>query len=243
YSIAKHEKTKFAKSEITKLVQKYKKERDEAFRKGESTRDKLKLVEITTRTQIEELRQKVRDLSKENRILSKTLKTYRIELGLESDPRFRGKMTKDVVKELQEKEEECRDLAEENSSLKFKLAETTSEFDQIVTSKSTLQEKLQAIETEMQELIGENASTLKLLEETKLHRDEVEQANMFLRQALSQKQEMKHFSNKYVQTMTSIPVYQKAYRRSSRELVTSQLLFHQETEKMRKKFEELPKMN
>ncbi|XP_043940792.1 cingulin-like [Protopterus annectens] len=228
------------KSEVVKLLQKYKKERDDAFRKGETSRDKLRLIEIATKSYTTELRQKIKELSDENTKLVKTIKKLRTDLGLESDPRFRGKIPKDLIKELQEKEEECRSLIEENNQLNLRITELTVECEQVQKWKRVLESRLQAVQSEMQDLIREKGLALHLWEETKAQRDELEQANKSLWQSVMKKEEKrKDLASKSVQTVTSIPIYRRICSNKLRELEISLQLHKKETEKVRTQFENL----
>ncbi|MGH0174577.1 UNVERIFIED_CONTAM: hypothetical protein FKN15_009135 [Acipenser sinensis] len=79
----------------------------------------MKLAEAMAKSQTDELKQKAKELKLENKELRKTVKKLRTDLGLESDPKFKGKMTMDIVIELQEKEQQRDCLAEENDVKTF----------------------------------------------------------------------------------------------------------------------------
>ncbi|XP_069498262.1 peptidoglycan DL-endopeptidase CwlO-like [Ambystoma mexicanum] len=218
--VVRKKKKSMSSSEVGKFLQKCQKERDEAFRREESSRDKLKRLEAATKTQILELKHRVKETTTENKILHKTIKRLRVELGLEISPRFKGKMTKDIIRELHDKEDQCLRLLEENSHLTFRLKEVVPGLAQVHKLKKDLESQLQASASKTQDLTSENARLSKLLEETEQERDEMARINLELRKSI---EETKQFSSKAVQTTTSIPIhFQNTYRSVPRDQRGSQ---------------------
>ncbi|XP_069089463.1 peptidoglycan DL-endopeptidase CwlO-like [Pleurodeles waltl] len=218
--VGRRKKRHMSSSEVSRFLQKCQKERDEAFRREESSRDRLKRLEASTKTQIAELKHRVKETTNENKILHKTIKRLRVELGLEISPRFKGKMTKDIIRELHDKEDQCLRLLEENSHLTFRLKEVVPSLAQVNKLKKDLEGQLQATSVKTQDLLAENARLSKLLEETEQERDEMARINLELRKSI---ESTKHFSSRSVQTTTSIPInFQNTYRSIPREQRSSQ---------------------
>ncbi|XP_051788923.1 uncharacterized protein zgc:113691 [Erpetoichthys calabaricus] len=218
--------------DVLKLLEKYKKERDEAFQKEESLRDKMKLSEIITRTHAESLKHKVRDLTVENKDLRRTVKRLRIEMGLEYDPKFKGKTTKDIIGMLREKEQQSSHLSEENGSLNHQINQLTTALNSSVLARRTLEEQLSSVQYEMKELTKKYGRLLKLWEDTKVQRHERVLMTNF--PGITPKSSPKEVCDKSVQTVTSISQYQRFPRTSSWELVQ----FQGESEKLKKKFQD-----
>ncbi|KAE8610268.1 hypothetical protein XENTR_v10012066 [Xenopus tropicalis] len=206
--------------EISRFLQKCQKERDEAYRREESARDKLKRLEISMRSQIQELKTKLKEVTNENKALNKAVKKLRLDLGLEGNPKFKGKMTKDIIKELQDKEEQCSRLKEDNHSLSVQLKGMIPVITQTQKQKVEVEKQLQNIERKMQELQNENIHTSQLLQDTQRERDEFEKAYIMLKKSI---EEAKQHINRSVQTTTSIPVnMQSSYKRMPRDTPSSQ---------------------
>ncbi|XP_029474377.1 uncharacterized protein LOC115100199 [Rhinatrema bivittatum] len=198
-------------SEVKRFLQKCQKERDEALRREASSSDKLKTLQTTTRTRIQELKQQLKETTQENKVLAATVKRLRIELGLEISPRFKGKMTRDIIRELRDREEQCVRLGEQNDLFSLKQKETGLLLAQTQKLSKELAEQLQAAESKVEELSTENTRLSKLLQETEEQREELALANLLLRKSL---EEPKQLASRSVQTTTSIPVtFQSTYLR------------------------------
>ncbi|KAM4722921.1 uncharacterized protein WCC33_009106 [Rhinophrynus dorsalis] len=206
--------------EVSRYVQRCQKERDEAFRREESARDKLKHIEATTRSQIQELKMKLKDITSENKTLHRTVKKLRLELGLEVNPKFKGKMTRDIIRELHVQEDQCSRLREDNQLLSVQLREMIPIIDQTQKHKMEIETKLESMENKLQELTNENNRISQLLKESQKEREELEKANLILKKSI---EDNKQVTNRSVQTTTSIPVtLQSSYKRISRDTSSSQ---------------------
>ncbi|XP_018115419.1 probable DNA double-strand break repair Rad50 ATPase [Xenopus laevis] len=217
YSLAKPYTTSY---EISRFLQKCQKERDEAYRREELARDKLNRLEITARSQIQELKTKLKEVTNESKALHRTVKKLRLDLGLEGNPKFKGKMTKDVIKELQEKEEQCSRLKEDNGALSVQLKAMIPVITQTQKQKAEVEKQLQNSERKLQELQNENHHTSQLLQDSQRERDEFEKAYIILKKSID---EAKQHVNRSVQTTTSIPVsMQSSIKRIPRDTPSSQ---------------------
>ncbi|XP_061653865.1 uncharacterized protein zgc:113691 [Phyllopteryx taeniolatus] len=126
-----------SKFETLKLLEKCRKERDDAVHRETVLRHKLRQYESRLRS-TETLKQKLKTLTADNKELRKQVKALRKEIGLECSPRFHGKTTKDVVNDLHEKERACDVLIEKAAELSLTVDELTSELANAVTSKTLL---------------------------------------------------------------------------------------------------------
>ncbi|KAM5148484.1 uncharacterized protein ACMZJ9_012081 [Mantella aurantiaca] len=205
--------------EVSRYVIKCQKERDDALRREESARDKLKHLEVSSRSQIQELKTKVKDLTGENKSLHRTVKKLRTEVGLEGNPKFKGKITKDIIKELQEREDECSHLKEDNQLLSVQLREMVSIIAQNQKQKGEMQTQLRDVTTKTQDLSNENAHLSQILQECRKEKEDIERAHLMLRKSIEDAKKVTHRS---VQTTTSIPVtLQSTYKKVSRESSSS----------------------
>ncbi|KAG8436879.1 hypothetical protein GDO86_007825 [Hymenochirus boettgeri] len=205
--------------EVSRFVQKCQKERDEAFRREESARDKLKQLDISTRSHIQELKAKLKEVTSESKSLHRTVKKLRLELGLEENPRFTGKVTKDIIKELQEQEEQCSQLKEENTLISVQLREIIPVLTQTQKQKAEVEKQLEDLEKKMRQLQNENNQVSQLLEDSQKVNNELEKANIMLKKSI---EDAKHYTNRSVQTTTSIPVtLQSSYKKIPRDLGNS----------------------
>lgn len=107
---------KVSKFETLKLLEKCRKERDDALHRENVLREKLRQYESRLRS-TESLKQKLKTLTMDNKELRKQVKTLRTEIGLEASPKFNGKTTKDIISDLHEKERECNSLVEKTGKL------------------------------------------------------------------------------------------------------------------------------
>ncbi|KAM4021962.1 uncharacterized protein ACNLHF_027265 isoform 2-T2 [Anomaloglossus baeobatrachus] len=206
--------------EVSRIVLKCQKERDDALRREESSRDKLKLLEVSSRSQIQELKAKLKELTNENKNLHRTVKKLRLDLGLEGNPRFKGKMTKDVIKELYEQEDTCSHLKENNQLLSVQLREMVPIIVQTQQQKSELQTQLKDMERKMRDLAKENNKLEQFLQESRKEREELERVHMMLKKSI---EDAKTVTSRSVQTTTSIPVtLPTTYKKISRESSSSQ---------------------
>ncbi|XP_072275774.1 uncharacterized protein [Pyxicephalus adspersus] len=206
--------------EVSRYVLKCQKERDDALRREESARDKLKHLEVSFRSQIQELKAKVKDLTSENKSLHRTVKKLRTEVGLEGNPKFKGKMTKDIVKELHELESQCSQLKEDNQLLSIQLREIVPTIAQNQKQKGELETQLQDTKNKMQDLANENTHLSQLLQESHKEKEDTERALFMLKKSIEDAKKLTHRS---VQTATSIPVIlQPIYKKVSRESSSSQ---------------------
>ncbi|XP_068098516.1 uncharacterized protein [Hyperolius riggenbachi] len=206
--------------EVSRYVIKCQKERDDALRREESARDKLKRLEVSSRNQIQELKAKVKELTTENKTLQKTAKKLRLEVGLEGNPKFKGKVTKDIIKELQDMEEQCSQLKEDNQLLSVQLREMVPVLAQVRKQKSTLQTQLDDTLKKTQDLSNENSHLTQLLQESCKEKEDLDRAYLSLKKSIEDPKKVTHRS---VQTTTSIPVtLQPTFKRASRESAGSQ---------------------
>ncbi|XP_055497231.1 uncharacterized protein LOC129700677 isoform X1 [Leucoraja erinacea] len=136
------------KSETKKLLLKYRKERDEASKRGEFNRDKLNVIRTSMASQIRELKEKVKALNSENKDLHKTIKKLQPELQLDTDSRLTSKLTKEVVKELKERAERCKSLQQENSRLNQEIDKLASELVQAENVRKLLEDRLLAAQSQ-----------------------------------------------------------------------------------------------
>ncbi|KAM9324708.1 uncharacterized protein PAF06_000790 [Gastrophryne carolinensis] len=189
--------------EVSRYVLKCQKERDDALRREESARDKLKRLEVSSRSQLQELKTKVKDLASENKSLHRTVKKLRTEVGLEENPKFKGKMTKDIIKDLNALDVECAKLKVENHLLSVQIREMVPIISQSQKQKAELQTQLQDMDMKIKDLSKENAHLSMLLQETRDAKEDLEMAHLSLKKSI---EEAKKHIHRSVQTNTSIPV-------------------------------------
>uniref|UniRef100_UPI00398F5EB1 paramyosin n=1 Tax=Pristiophorus japonicus TaxID=55135 RepID=UPI00398F5EB1 len=223
-----------SKSEVKKLLQKYKKERDEASRKGEMSRNKLQVIETATRAQIRELKERIKALKSDNKRLNNTITKLRPELQLDANVRLRGTLTREVVKELKERAERCKNLLQENTRLNREINQLTSDLTRAENVRKLLEERLQAAQSQVKSLSNEQDRVSKLWEEAKIEREQTMRINRLLRESLFNKQ-CHQTLDKCIQTIASIPIYRRFQKRNSEGTARQQEL-HQLTGKMKQRF-------
>ncbi|XP_032883991.1 autophagy-related protein 11-like isoform X1 [Amblyraja radiata] len=222
------------KSETKKLLLKYRKERDEASKRGEFNRDKLNVIRTSMASQIRELKEKVKALNSENKDLHKTIKKLQPELQLDTDSRLTSKLTKEVVKELKERAERCKSLQQENSRLNQEIDKLASELAQAENVRKLLEDRLLAAQSQVRSLSNEHERVLKLWEETKIQRDQTLRVNRLFRESLFSKEYCPQTLDKCVQTIASIPIYRRFQTRKP-EAAANLYDIHRETEKIKLK--------
>ncbi|XP_036409778.1 uncharacterized protein zgc:113691 [Megalops cyprinoides] len=191
---------KVTKYETLKLLEKCRKERDDAIHRENLLRDKLRHYESRMRS-TEALKQKLKNMSLDNKELRKTVKTLRADLGLESSPKFQGKTTKDIINDLHEKERQCSSLVEKAGKLSLTIDDLTSELANTVTSKTILEEQVESLQQNLKDMTNNQRRLLKLWEDKKAQREQLSLP------AIAQKQ--RPVAHKGVQTEMSINLTQK----------------------------------
>ncbi|XP_076831834.1 uncharacterized protein LOC143477196 [Brachyhypopomus gauderio] len=161
---------KVSKYETSKLLERCRRERDEAMQRESVLREKLRQYESRTRS-TEALRHKLKTMTLDNKELRKQVKTLRSDIGLESNPKFQGKTTKDVMTELQEKERQCSSLVEKTGRLSLRIDELTSELANTITSKTLLEEQVHSLQHNLKDMTNNQRRLLKLWEDKKSHRE------------------------------------------------------------------------
>ncbi|XP_051866693.1 uncharacterized protein zgc:113691 [Pristis pectinata] len=229
------QKNTLTKYETKKLLLKYRKERDEASRKGEVNRNKLHVIQTSMGSQIRELKEKIKALNSENKDLHKTIKKLRPELQLDTNPKLRSKLTKEVVKELRERAERCKNLQQENARLNQEIDNLTSVLAQAENVRKVLEDRLLAAQSQVRSLSNEHDRVVKLWEEAKIQREQTLQINRLFRQSLFSKQHCHQTLDKCVQTIASIPIYRRFHMRKLEGTVKQQEI-HWETEKVKQRF-------
>ncbi|XP_072429827.1 uncharacterized protein [Chiloscyllium punctatum] len=225
-----------SKSQVRKLLQKYKSERDEATRRGEISRDKLRAIEAAARARIQELREKVNSLNSENKSLNKRISQLQPELRIDANPRLRSKLTREVLKELKERAERCKNLLQENARLNQQTERLAADLVQAEHVRKLLEDRLQEAQSQLKSLASEHDRVLKLCEEGKAERGRALRMNRLLRESLLQKQQT---LDKCIQTTASIPIYRRLPKRIPTllpEASARQPELHQQAGKMRQKF-------
>lgn len=163
---------KLSKLELLKLLEKFKKERDDAIHRESFLKEKLRQQEC--RTQVADvLKRKLKNMSLDNRVLRKTVKSLRVDLGLESSPKFQGKTTSDIIHELHEKERQCSFLRERNGKLSLAVDSLTSQLSNNVASKAIVEEELQALQQSLKDMTNNQRRLLKLWEDKKVQREQL----------------------------------------------------------------------
>uniref|UniRef100_A0A3P8Y445 Uncharacterized protein n=1 Tax=Esox lucius TaxID=8010 RepID=A0A3P8Y445_ESOLU len=202
--MAEKKAEKGSKFEVLKALEKCKKERDEAVHRESVIKERLRQYETRARS-TEALKQKFRTLTQENKELRKQVKSLRQEIGLEASPKFTGKTTKDVIKDLQEKERECVSLVEKTGKLNITNDNLTSELANAVTSKILLEDQVQSLQQNLKDMTSNQRRLLKLWEDKKSQREQL--TLPAIGQALKPVQKV--LSHKGVQTDMSINSAQK----------------------------------
>ncbi|XP_056149761.1 uncharacterized protein zgc:113691 [Lampris incognitus] len=163
---------KVSKFETLKLLEKCRKERDDAMHRESVVREKIRQYESRMRS-TEALRQKLKTLTMDNKEMRKQVKTLRAELGLESSPKFNGKTTKDIINELHEKERQCSSLVEKAGKLSLTIDDLTSELANTVTSKTLLEDQVQSLQQNLKDMTNNQRRLLKLWEDKKAQREQL----------------------------------------------------------------------
>ncbi|XP_071984099.1 uncharacterized protein [Engystomops pustulosus] len=213
-------RTYMSSYEVSRIVQKCQKERDDALRREESSRDKLKRLEVSSRTQIQELKAKLKEATSENKNLHRTVKKLRIDLGLEGNPRFKGKVTKDIIRELQVQEDHCSHLKEDNHLLSVQLRQMLPVMVRTQEQNAELQSQLHQMQSKVTHLSQQNTQLSQQLQESHREREDLEKVHLRLKKSI---EEAKSVTSRSVQTTTSIPVtLPTTYKRVPRESAGSQ---------------------
>ncbi|XP_018608787.1 uncharacterized protein LOC108935021 [Scleropages formosus] len=163
---------KMSKFDTLKLLEKCRKERDDAVQRETQLREKLKQYESRLRS-TEALRQKLRHVSLDNKELRRMVKSLRTDLGLESSPKFQGKTTKDIVNDLQEKEHQCSSLTEKNGKLSVRIDELASQLANTITSKAIVEEQMQSLQQNLKDMTNNQRRLLKLWEDKRVQREQL----------------------------------------------------------------------
>ncbi|XP_065131469.1 uncharacterized protein [Paramisgurnus dabryanus] len=188
---------KVSKYETLKLLEKCRKERDDALQRENAMREKMRQYESRMRS-TEALKPKLKQLILDNKELRKQVKTLRTEIGLEASPKFVGKTTKDIINDLREKESECTSLVEKAGKLSLTIDELTSELANTVTSKTLLEDQVQSLQQNLKDMTNNQRRLLKLWEDKKAHREQLSLP------AIPQRPGQKLVVHKGVQTEMSI---------------------------------------
>lgn len=193
---------KMSKFEALKLLERCRKERDEAVHRESVLKERLRQYETRMRS-TEALKQKLKTLSIDNKELRKQVKALRTEIGLECSPKFNGKTTKDIINDLYEKERECGSLVEKAGKLSLTIDDLTSELANTVTSKTLLEDQVQSLQQNLKDMTNNQRRLLKLWEDKKAQREQLTLP------AITQKPGQKPSVHKVVQTEMSISSSQK----------------------------------
>ncbi|KAM4605227.1 uncharacterized protein ACJ7VT_017499 [Polymixia lowei] len=193
---------KVSKFETLKLLEKCRKERDDAMHRESFLREKLRQYESKMRS-TEALKPKLKSLTGDNKELRKQVKALRAEIGLEASPKFSGKTTKDIINDLHEKERQCSSLVEKAGKLNLTIDDLTSELANSVTSKTLLEDQVQSLQQNLKDMTNNQRRLLKLWEDKKAQREQ-----LYL-PAISQRPGQKPVVHKAVQTEMSINLSQK----------------------------------
>ncbi|XP_030630570.1 uncharacterized protein LOC115812225 [Chanos chanos] len=193
---------KVSKYETFKLLEKCRKERDDAMHRESILREKLRQYESRMRS-TEALKQKLKTMTLDNKELRKQVKTLRAEIGLEASPKFQGKTTKDIINDLHEKERQCNSLMEKAGKLSLTIDELTSELANTVTSKTLLEDQVQSLQQNLKDMTNNQRRLLKLWEDKKAQREQLSLP------AISQKPGQRPIVHKAVQTEMSINAAQR----------------------------------
>lgn len=188
---------KVSKFETLKLLEKCRKERDDAMHRESVLREKLRQYESRMRS-TEALKQKLKTLTMDNKELRKQVKALRNEIGLECNPKFNGKTTKDIINDLHEKDRECSSLVEKAGKLSLTIDDLTSELANTVTSKTLLEDQVQSLQQNLKDMTNNQRRLLKLWEDKKVQREQLALP------AIAQKHVQKSLVQKAVQTEMSV---------------------------------------
>ncbi|XP_061587399.1 uncharacterized protein zgc:113691 [Cololabis saira] len=161
---------KVSKFEMLKLLETCRKERDDAMQRESSLREKLRQYESRMRS-TEAIKQKLKTLTIDNKELRKQVKALRTELGLECSPNFSGKTTKDIIKDLHEKEFECISLMEKVEKFSLTIDNLASELANTATSKLILEDQVQTLQHNLKDMTNSQRRLLKLWGDRKVQRD------------------------------------------------------------------------
>ncbi|XP_066547776.1 golgin subfamily A member 6-like protein 2 [Amia ocellicauda] len=204
----KQENVNLSKWEVLKLLEKCRKERDDTLQREGALRERVRIYETRIRSQNEGLRQKIKRLSFDNKELRKTVKRLRTDLGLESDPQFQGKTTKDIIHELREKVQQCSAILEENRKLSQAVDKLTSELANTATSKMILEERVSSLQRDLKDMTTNQRRLVKLWEDKRAEREH------FSLPAISHRTVPRQVCNKSVQTGMILQVHQKCPSKS-----------------------------
>lgn len=163
---------KVSKFETLKLLEKCRKERDDAIHRESVARERLRQYESRMRS-TEALKQKLKSLALDNKELRKQVKALRTEIGLECSPKFNGKTTKDIINDLHEKERECSSMMEKAGKLSLTIDELTSELANTVTSKTLLEDQVLSLQQNLKDMTNNQRRLLKLWEDKKIQREQL----------------------------------------------------------------------
>ncbi|XP_029970881.1 uncharacterized protein LOC115405444 [Salarias fasciatus] len=188
---------KGSKFETLRLLEKCRKERDDAVHRESVLREKLRQYESRMRS-TEALKQKLKTLTMDNKELRKQVKALRTEIGLESSPKFNGKTTKDIISDLHEKDRECSSLVEKAGKLSLTIDDLTAELANTVTSKTLLEDQVQSLQQNLKDMTNNQRRLLKLWEDKKTQKDQLALP------AITQKPGQKPIIHKAVQTEMSV---------------------------------------
>ncbi|XP_029309142.1 uncharacterized protein LOC115022314 [Cottoperca gobio] len=193
---------KVSKLETLKHLEKCRKERDDAMHRESVLREKLRQYELRIRS-TDALKQKVKTLAIDNKELRKQVKALRTEIGLECNPKFNGKTTKDIINDLHEKDLECNSLVEKAGKQSLTIDDLTSELANTVTSKTLLEDQVQSLQQNLKDMTNNQRRLLKLWEDKKVQREQLALP------AIAHKPAQKPFVHKAVQTEMSVSSSQK----------------------------------
>ncbi|KAF7652480.1 hypothetical protein LDENG_00096180 [Lucifuga dentata] len=193
---------RISKFETLKLLEKCRKERDDAMQRESVLREKLRHYESRLRS-TEALKQKLKTLTVDNKELRKQVKVLRTEIGLECSPKFNGKTTKDIINDLFEKDRECISLVEKTGKLGLTIDDLKSELANTVTSKTLLEDQVLSLQQNLKDMTNNQRRLLKLWEDKKGQREQLALP------AIPQRAGQKPIVHKAVQTEMSISSTQK----------------------------------
>jgi len=194
---------KVSKFETLRLLEKCRNERDDAMHREGVLREKLRQYESRMRS-TDAQKQKLKTLVVENKELRKQVKGLRTEIGLECNPKFTGKTTKDIINDMQDKDRECSSLVEKAAKLSLTIDDLTSELANTVTSKTLLEDQVQSLQQNLKDMTNNQRRLLKLWEDKKVQRDQPAALP-----AIIQKPAQKPFVHKAIQTEMSVNSSQK----------------------------------
>ncbi|KAJ3594488.1 hypothetical protein NHX12_003795 [Muraenolepis orangiensis] len=163
---------KVSKFETLKLLEKCRKERDDALHRESVLREKLRQTETRSRS-TEALKQKVKSLTADNKELRRQMKSLRAEIGLEASPKFNGKTTKDIIDDFHEKERQCNSLVEKAGKLSLTIDDMTSELANTVTSKTLLEAQVHSLQQNLKDMTNNQRRLLKLWDDKKSQREQL----------------------------------------------------------------------